>query len=216
MKCGNKKKKNFEIGRVSRRNKDVDKKEGKDGIEILETGESEEGMTIGSAIVNDFIGYSYDVIKSNKIIEKNAEDKDIDIKDIENKDMHAVDEKKNDKIIDDKNNNSNENDKMNLRRERVEPYLGNQKFFFMNIKSTTIPNLQSMVEQLKSGIDSPGPGSLLIITAQKPMSSVISLLKRKRACDNTTSVSSWSPLLENQLVQAYEQFNYTYMTTNTF
>ena len=216
MKCGNKKKKNFEIGRVSRRNKDVDKKEGKDGIEILETGESEEGMTIGSAIVNDFIDYSYDVIKSNKIIEKNAEDKDIDIKDIENKDMHAVDEKKNDKIIDDKNNNSTENDKMNLRRERVEPYLGNQKFFFMNIKSTTIPNLQSMVEQLKSGIDSPGPGSLLIITAQKPMSSVISLLKRKRACDNTTSVSSWSPLLENQLVQAYEQFNYTYMTTNTF
>ena len=182
----------------------------------METRESKEGMTIGSAIVDDFIDYSYDILKSNKIIEKNTEDKDIDIKDIENKDMHAVDEKKNDKIIDDKNNNSTENDRIKLRRERVEPYLGNQKFFFMNIKSTTIPNLQSMVEQLKSGIDSPGPGSLLIITAQKPMSSVISLLKRKRACDNTTSVSSWSPLLENQLVQAYEQFNYTYMTTNTF
>ena len=73
--------------------------------------------------------------------------------------------------------------------------------------------IKETISKLQSILESNGPGSLLIITAQPPLSLVTNLLKQKKACENAQSVSRWTALLDFQLKDAYLKCNKTHMIT---
>ena len=80
-------------------------------------------------------------------------------------------------------------------------------------ETSSTAHISSIVNTLKKSLESTGLGSILIITAQLPLSQVISLSRQKKACDSPQSVSIWTPAQEERLRDAYVRCNYASMVT---
>jgi hypothetical protein len=115
-----------------------------------------------------------------------------------------IDEKNN--IL--KNNNSDNNDDRNKNNN----INNNNKNNKSNDKSS---RLNAIIEILKSSLQHTQQGSVIIITAQKPLNLVTNLLKQKKACENPQSVSRWTQTLDSQLRDAYACCNMASMITIT-
>jgi hypothetical protein len=117
----------------------------------------------------------------------------------------------NGKNIDEKNsklkniNGDNNDDKNN-----------NNSISNKNKKSSDKNNrINDVIDSLKSSLQHTQQGSVIIITAQKPLNLVTNLLKQKKACENPQSVSRWTHTLDSQLRDAYACCNMASMITMT-
>jgi hypothetical protein len=103
-----------------------------------------------------------------------------------------------------KNNNSDNNDDKNNNNSNK-----NKKLSDKNNR------INDVIDSLKSSLQHTQQGSVIIITAQKPLNLVTNLLKQKKACENPQSVSRWTQTLDSQLRDAYACCNMASMITMT-
>jgi hypothetical protein len=110
------------------------------------------------------------------------------------------------------NNSDNNNGDNNKNNEEKNTTNNNNKNKKLNDKNNRI---NDVIETLKSSLQHTQQGSVIIITAQKPLSLVTNLLKQKKACENPQSVSRWTQNLDSQLRDAYACCNMSSMITMT-
>ena len=130
------------------------------------------------------------------------------IKDDENNKNGEFKENENENVIETKNKIIG----INRKKNSLKP----QKFCYFGLKYSNDKKeleIKETISKLQSILESNGPGSLLIITAQPPLSLVTNLLKQKKACENAQSVSRWTATLDFQLKDAYLKCNKTHMIT---
>ena len=103
---------------------------------------------------------------------------------------------------------------INRKKNSLKP----QKFCYFGLKYSNDMKefeIKEIISRLQSSLESNGPGYMLIITAQPPLSLVTNLLKQRKACDSAQSVSRWTAALDYQLKEAYSKCNKTHLITIT-